>query len=164
MVKDKNKEIQRVKDELARKSREIHLPYTYKKRYNEIVKNNLTGSNYPRARTSANQEVTIGNVLDYLDRVINEKNSLKDEMKMLKFKNKRKGYNNKDSSFMNLNNPKSTKNNIRHFSEATDSDYSAPESCRKTFDHGHASDAKLRDRTSLMMQGSTKLNSTTSYK
>ena len=83
-MKNKNTEIQKLKDELAKKSREIHLPYTYKKRFNHIVNENMSGSNYPRARTSARQEVTIGNVLDYLDRVVNEKNELKSQIKTLK--------------------------------------------------------------------------------
>ena len=80
----KNKEIQKLKDEISRKSREIHLPYMYKKRFNDIVSNNMVGSNYPKARTSANQEVTIGNVLDYLDKVVIEKNNLKDQIKSIK--------------------------------------------------------------------------------
>lgn len=84
VISEKNKEIQKLRDEISKRSREIHLQYTYKKRFNEIVNNNMVGSNYPRARTSANQEVTIGNVLDYLDRVVNEKNDLKDQVKNFK--------------------------------------------------------------------------------
>lgn len=84
LLKERNREVKMLKQEVQKKSREIHLSYTYKKRYNEIVNNNNNGSNYPRARTSATQEVTIGNVLDYLDRVVNEKNELKEKVKTFK--------------------------------------------------------------------------------
>jgi len=73
IIQSKNEEIAKLKNELSKKSLEIHLPYTYKKRFKEIVKNNQNGSNYPRARTSTREEVTIGNVLDYLDRAVDEK-------------------------------------------------------------------------------------------
>lgn len=83
-MRRKNEDANKLKTIINKKSLEIHLPYTYKKRFNEIVKNNQHGSNYPRARTNARQEVTIGNVLDYLDRVVDEKNSLKVELKLIK--------------------------------------------------------------------------------
>jgi hypothetical protein len=133
VVKNKNNEIQKLKDDLAKKSREIHLPYTYKKRYNNIVNENMSGSNYPRARTSAKQEITIGNVLDYLDRVVNEKNELKSQIKNLKKKN-RKAVGDKKASINNLSNARVAKN-ARNFSEKADSEYSVQNSSRKTFDH-----------------------------
>jgi len=76
IIRHKNNEIQKWKEDLAKRAREIHLPYTYKKRFNQIVKENACEPNYPRARTSAKQEVTIGNVLDYLNRVVKEKQSI----------------------------------------------------------------------------------------
>jgi len=101
---------------------EIHLPYTYKKRFNEIVKNNQNGSNYPRARVSARQEVTIGNVLDYLDRAVDEKNNLKEEVKSLK-KNKKK-LSNTQKLASNRSIARSA-NNTRKFSETEGSECSA---------------------------------------
>lgn len=77
------------------------------KRFNDIVNNNLVGSNYPRARTSANQEVTIGNVLDYLDRVVIEKNDLKDQVK--NFKRNKHSISDKQSVGYNQSNPRSVK-------------------------------------------------------
>lgn len=68
VLKGRDDQIQRLREEINKRAREIILPYTYKKRFNGIVNENMNGSNYPRARTSARQEVTIGNVLDYLGR------------------------------------------------------------------------------------------------
>lgn len=117
IIKARNVEIEKLKYENNKKSLEIHLPYTYKKRFNDIVNNNQVGSNYPRARTSARQEVTIGNVLDFLDRVVSEKNELKQQVNKFK-KNVKRGENSLLSS--NLR----TGKNSRKFSEAEKSDNS----------------------------------------
>jgi hypothetical protein len=109
IIKAKNIEIEKLKYELSKKSLEIHLPYTYKKRFNEIVSNNQIGASYPRARTSARQEVAIGNVLDFLDRVVGEKNELKQQVVKLKKNVKRRDDSNRSSD------PRYLKNN-RKFS------------------------------------------------
>lgn len=130
------------------------LPYTYKKRFNELVKANQNGSNYPRARASARQEVTIGNVLDYLDRVVEEKNEIKAELKIIKNKDKRKAVLNHTGSYGgNRSNPRSMKGGTG-YSEVTDSDISASDLNRKTFDHTKSKN--LRERTSLMLKGQSK--------
>jgi hypothetical protein len=35
VISEKNKEIQKLRDEISKRSREIHLQYTYKKRFND---------------------------------------------------------------------------------------------------------------------------------
>ena len=122
------------------RSREIHLSYTYKKRFNEIVKNNNSGSNYLRARTSATQEVTIGNVLDYLDRVIIEKNEFKEQVAQLK---KEKIRNGKKKNNSNRTNHRSA-NNLA-YSDRVDSDYSVTDMTRKTYD-GTTSKSKVHEK------------------
>lgn len=145
---------------MAKKSLEIHLPYTYKKRFNDIVKKNAPGSNYPKIRTSVNQELTIGNVLDYLERIVAEKNDLKGQVKILK-KEKRKIQDDK-SEKLDRSNPRSMKTG--NYSERADSDISATDVNRKTFDNSTHKKPKLKERTSLMLEGSSKISSTLSYK
>lgn len=151
VLRRKNDEVNRLKNDINKKSLEIHLPYTYKKRFNSIVKENQNGSNYPRARTSTRQEVTIGNVLDYLDRVVEEKNNLKSEMKIIKKEKKKISNNFKLSS--NRSNPR-TLNNLRKLSETEGSEISATEFSKKTFDN-QCPKKDLRDATTVMLQGKT---------
>lgn len=139
----------------------MHLPYTYKKRFNEIMKSNMTGSNYPRARTSARQEVTIGNVLDYLDRVVAEKNQLKSELKEFK-KDKRNNTADDQSAFTGRSKPRSLKNTA-HLSEVADSDISASETCRKTFDYTSGKKSMVKKHTSLLLKGKSKSFPNLSY-
>ncbi|CAI2380690.1 unnamed protein product [Moneuplotes crassus] len=149
ILRQRNGDVDKLKAAVNKKSLQINLPYTYKKRFNEIVQNNQNDSNYPKARTSASQEVTIGNVLDYLDRVVDEKNTLKQEIKTLK-KQKKKISRNMKLTY-NKSNPKTLKN-TQKFSEAEDSDVSANDLMKKTFDKcDNVKD--IRDATSVMLQG-----------
>lgn len=64
---------------------------------------------------------------------MNEKNELKSQLKELKKKN-RKAIGDKKASVSNFSNTRAVKN-MRNFSEKTDSEYSAQNSSRKTFDN-----------------------------
>lgn len=149
VLRQRNEDIEKLKAAVNKKSLQINLPYTYKKRFNEVVQNNQNDSSYPKARTSASQEVTIGNVLDYLDRVVDEKNTLKQEVKALK-KLKKKISRNMKLTY-NKSNPKIL-NNPQKFSEAEDSDASANDLMKKTFDKCDKTQ-DVRDATSVMLQG-----------
>lgn len=151
VLKQKNETVGKLKSEISKRSMEIHLPYTYKKRFNQIVKDNQTGSNYPRARTNARQEVTIGNVLDYLDRAVDEKNTLKQEIKMIKKEKKKISNNFKLQS--NRSNPRPLQGGSK-LSDAGDSDLSVDNFAKKTFDN---SSSKPKKVSNVMLQGKSNI-------